>query len=89
MRRVASDVAPVAEFTVKLNKIGKDKGPISSIGNVILQMRHQFSISPLPHIIDPTHETTGRTVVWSHPAFAHKCMYVRNDKEIVRVSLAR
>jgi hypothetical protein len=27
-------------------------------------------------------------VVWSHPAFAHRSMYARNDKEIVCVSLA-
>ena len=32
--------------------------------------------------------TTGRPVVWSHPAFANRCVYVRNDKEIVCVSMA-
>ncbi len=31
---------------------------------------------------------TGRKVVWSHPAFAGKCVFARNDKEIVCVSLA-
>ena len=31
----------------------------------------------------------GRMVVWSHPAFANKNVYVRNDKEIVAVSLKR
>ena len=30
----------------------------------------------------------GRDVVWSHPAFANKCVFARNDKEIVCVSLA-
>ncbi len=30
----------------------------------------------------------GRTVVWSHPAFANKCVFARNDKELVCVSLA-
>jgi hypothetical protein len=27
-------------------------------------------------------------VVWSHPAFAGKCVFVRNDKEIICVSMA-
>jgi hypothetical protein len=29
-----------------------------------------------------------RNVVWSHPAFADRMMFARNDKEIVCVSLA-
>jgi outer membrane protein assembly factor BamB len=39
-------------------------------------------------IIEPTGTSWGRTLVWSHPAFAHKCVYARNDKEVVCVSLA-
>jgi outer membrane protein assembly factor BamB len=30
----------------------------------------------------------GRTVVWSHPAFANRCVFARNDKELICVSLA-
>jgi outer membrane protein assembly factor BamB len=40
------------------------------------------------HILEPTNVMAGRPVVWSHPAFANKCMIARNDKEIVCVSLA-
>jgi outer membrane protein assembly factor BamB len=45
------------------------------------------------HILDPTGSLPGgftrpRKVVWSHPAFANKCLYARNDKQIVCVSLA-
>jgi outer membrane protein assembly factor BamB len=44
------------------------------------------------HILDATNQLGGfggrRKVVWSHPAFANKAMYARNDKEIVCVSLA-
>ncbi len=40
------------------------------------------------HVLEPTNHMAGRPVVWSHPAFANKCMYARNDKEIVCVSLA-
>ena len=41
------------------------------------------------HVLEPTGEAFGRNVVWSHPAFASKCMFARNDKEIVCVSLAK
>jgi outer membrane protein assembly factor BamB len=41
------------------------------------------------HVIDPTNTMAGRLVVWSHPAFANKCVFVRNDKELVCVSLAK
>jgi len=41
------------------------------------------------HILEPTDPMPGRRVVWSHPAFANKSMYARNDKEIVCVSLAQ
>jgi outer membrane protein assembly factor BamB len=40
------------------------------------------------HVVDPTNECFGREVVWSHPAFANRCVFVRNDRELVCVSLA-
>jgi outer membrane protein assembly factor BamB len=40
------------------------------------------------HILEPTNGMANRKVVWSHPAFANKCCFARNDKEIVCVSLA-
>lgn len=40
------------------------------------------------HILEPTNQMAGRPVVWSHPAFANKSIYARNDKEIVCISLA-
>lgn len=41
------------------------------------------------HLLDPTGECFGRDVVWSHPAFAHRCVFARNDRELVCVSLSR
>ena len=42
------------------------------------------------HLIDPTNkDVRGRTVVWTHPAFADRCVFVRNDKEIACFDLAR
>jgi len=40
------------------------------------------------HLLDPTNTAGGRQVVWSHPAFANRCVFARNDREIVCVSLA-
>ena len=39
-------------------------------------------------VIDPTNRTGDRPVVWSHPAFAERSLFARNDKEIVCVDLA-
>ena len=41
------------------------------------------------HILDPIGADRGRKVIWSHPAFAGKKMVVRNEKEIVCLSLAK
>jgi outer membrane protein assembly factor BamB len=41
------------------------------------------------HILEPTNKDCGRFVVWSHPAFANRCVFARNDKELVCVDLAR
>lgn len=40
------------------------------------------------HVVDPTNECFGRDVVWSHPAFASRCVFARNDRELVCISLA-
>lgn len=39
-------------------------------------------------LLDPVGTGLGRNIVWSHPAYANQCIYARNDKEIVCVSLA-
>jgi hypothetical protein len=41
------------------------------------------------HVLEPTNEAFGRPVVWSHPAFARKSVFARNDEELVCVDLAR
>ena len=40
------------------------------------------------HLIDPTNTAQQRDVVWSHPAFANRSVYLRNDREIRCISLA-
>jgi outer membrane protein assembly factor BamB len=39
-------------------------------------------------LLDPTSTAAGRPVVWSHPALANRCVFARNDREIICVSLA-
>ena len=41
------------------------------------------------HMLDTSSRSFGRQVVWSHPAFANKCVFARNDNEIVCISLAK
>ena len=40
------------------------------------------------HLLAPTNTAFGREVVWCPPAYANRAIVVRNDKEIIRVSLA-
>jgi len=39
------------------------------------------------HLLEPSNSDPGRPVVWSHPAYANRSVYARNDKEIVCVPL--
>jgi outer membrane protein assembly factor BamB len=39
-------------------------------------------------LLDPLEKTRGRTVTWCHPAYANRCAYVHNGKELICVSLA-
>ncbi len=40
-------------------------------------------------LIEATENARGRTIVWSHPAFANRCIYARNNKEIVCFDMAK
>ena len=39
-------------------------------------------------LVEPTRPVQRRMTIWSHPAFAMKSVFARNDREIVRVDLA-
>jgi outer membrane protein assembly factor BamB len=39
-------------------------------------------------LLEPTNRDARRPVLWCHPAFANKCIYWRNDKEMICVSLS-
>jgi len=40
-------------------------------------------------VIEQTNNAFGRKVVWSMPAFAQKKAFIRNDKELICVDLAK
>ncbi len=40
-------------------------------------------------MLEPTSKAFGRDVMWSHPAFANQCVFARNDRELICVSLAK
>ncbi|HEX4609035.1 MAG TPA: PQQ-binding-like beta-propeller repeat protein [Urbifossiella sp.] len=42
-------------------------------------------------VIEPTNTMAGagRKVVWVHPAYSNRCVFVRNDREVICLSLAR
>lgn len=40
------------------------------------------------HVIEPTSDAFQRPVVWTHPAFANRHAFIRNDNEIISVDLS-
>jgi outer membrane protein assembly factor BamB len=81
---------PAATATAFLVKNGDRFFLMSETGDLIIA-----KLSPKGYeeegrakILEPTGSAFGRRVVWSHPAFANRCAYARNDKELVCVSLA-
>jgi outer membrane protein assembly factor BamB len=41
------------------------------------------------HVLEPTTLAFGRDVVWSYPAYANRTVFMRNDKEMVAVDIAK
>jgi len=40
-------------------------------------------------LVEPTRRVQRRMTIWSHPAFAMRSVFARNDRELVRVDLAK
>ncbi len=65
---------------------------INEIGDLILAELTPSGYRELgrTHVIDPTNSTNAggtRNVIWSHPAFADKTLFVRNDEKIIAIDL--
>jgi outer membrane protein assembly factor BamB len=82
---------PVGHGTVFLVKNGGRFVLMSETGHLILAKLSPKGYEEVSRakILEPTSDAFGRDVVWSHPAFARQCVFARNDKEIVCVSLAK
>ncbi len=64
--------------------IFSEKGDLI-IANLTPAGYHEISRA---HLLEPTNHDPGREVVWSHPSFANKNVYARNDLEIICASLS-
>ncbi len=62
----------------------------SETGDLILAQltREGYHELSRMHVIAPDNKMPGWPVVWSHPAYANRSVYIRNDEGIVCVSLA-
>lgn len=50
--------------------------------------REKYEEVSRARVVEPISAAFGRKVVWTHPAFADRCAFIRSDKEVVCVSLA-
>jgi outer membrane protein assembly factor BamB len=64
---------------------------MSETGNLILAKLSAEKYEELGRfqLLEPTNECFGRKVVWSHPACAERCLFARNDQELVCVELGQ
>lgn len=85
------DPRPLSSGTAFLVKNGDRYFLFGETGDLIIAKLSPMKYEELAraHILEKTQECFGRSVIWSHPAFANKCVYARNDKEIVCYSLAK
>jgi outer membrane protein assembly factor BamB len=85
-----SESRPVYTGTVFVVKNGDRFFMFNERGELVIARLSPSSYEELGRckLLEPTGSAFGREVVWSHPAFANRCVYARNDNEIVCVSLA-
>ena len=83
--------APVYCGTAFVVKNGKHFWLFTEKGDLVIAKMtpEKYEEVGRAHVIEPTGTYAGRKVVWTHPAFANRTAYIRNDKEVVAVSLAK
>jgi outer membrane protein assembly factor BamB len=81
----------VSHGTAFLTRNGERCFLFSETGDLIIARltAEKYEEQSRCNLLAPTNEAFGRPVVWSHPAYANKCVFARNDREIVCVNLAR
>ncbi|MBY0228324.1 MAG: PQQ-binding-like beta-propeller repeat protein [Gemmataceae bacterium] len=80
----------VGSGTAFLIKNGDRHFLFSEKGELVIAKlsREKYEEIDRAKLVAPTSHAFGRNVVWTHPAFADKCVFVRNDKELACFSLA-
>jgi outer membrane protein assembly factor BamB len=63
---------------------------LNELGELMMAELTAKEFKPLGKVavLEPTGEAFGRRVLWSHPAYAQRTAFIRNDKEIVAVDLS-
>lgn len=82
---------PAGSETAFIYRVGDHYLLFTEKGDLVLAKlsREGYEEIDRTHVIDPTGVAFGRSVVWCAPALANRTLFVRNDKEIIAVSLAR
>ena len=77
-------------FTAFLVPHGKDCFIFTEKGDLHIARLSAAGYEPLAkaHLCDPDMTVGSRKVIWSHPAFADRCIFVRRNGELVAFSLA-
>ena len=87
------EAVPKARWaTIHMVKNGKNMWMFNDRGELLIARLSPQGFNEISRakLIDPTTEQLrrGDGVCWSHPAYANKCVFARNDKELVSASLA-
>jgi len=71
--------------TVHMVQNGKRTWMFTEQGDVVIAELSPKGFEQISRakLIEPTHRISGRKVLWSHPAFANRCIYARSDTELV------
>jgi outer membrane protein assembly factor BamB len=77
-------------FLIPLGETGDRYLIANEHGDLILAQMNPAGYHELSrtHLLEPSNSDPGRLVVWCHPALADRCVFWRNDKEIICASLA-
>jgi outer membrane protein assembly factor BamB len=82
---------PQPHGTAFLTKNGNRYFLFSETGDLIIARLtpEKYEEISRAKLVKPTNEAFGRSVVWSHPAYANRCIFARNDEQIICARLAK
>ena len=77
--------------TAFLTKVGDLYYILSETGDFIIAKLSPEKYEEISRfkVLEATNECFGRAVVWSYPAYADRCLFARNDKELVAYEIGQ